>query len=109
MTKKTHQADFLLSADAAMRQAGDTAATYLSRSRRHVADAYPKIDKLTGMPPLDQGQQEAEIVAAMIQAQALDYLAWVISAKLTITNDVLQRITAVLESQSCAQVRGTVK
>ncbi len=72
-----YKAEFVLTPGQAVRQAGDTAQTYLARAMRIVAETnhLPHIPGVPHNNPL----KYPEIVAAVVQAQALDYLAWSIS------------------------------
>ena len=73
-----YKAEFVLTPGQAVQQAGDTAAIYLARAVRHVAEC------------ADAPLNYPEIIAAVIQAQAFDYFAWVMSDRLTYIGDQLQ-------------------
>lgn len=88
--------DFLLTPDEAMRRSIETAATHLARARLQIAAAYPAIEPSTGKPPRNP-PQHPELTGSVMNAQVLDYLAWVISARLTMTNDALKNIDCTLD------------
>lgn len=80
-----------LTATQAMHQAGDTAETYLVRALRAVAKANPLPCELSGMPP-NNPLKYPELVAAVVQAQALDYFAWAMADRLTSIGTALEKI-----------------